>query len=97
MNTAQQELLAEIQRLAIAGSIQTGKRIYHEVIAWGDGAIWSVVRSVDHKSEPLHGSKSVVDEDGDDCNPDLADYCTLYEQRDMLAQWIVENRVKEGV
>jgi hypothetical protein len=97
--TAQQiELLAEIQRLTLAGSKQTGRRMYHEVQPWGDGIVWSIVRVIEGSATPLHTSRVVV-HDGDDAVPDYdpsLDRCTLIQQRDALVQWIADNRKEEA-
>jgi len=94
MTDAQTSLLAQIQALTLAGSEQTGTRMYHEVQPWGTGTIWSTVRIIDQHCNAI-ASTQVVLRDGDDSVPHFdrqTDRCTLTEQRDQLVDWIAANR-----
>lgn len=86
-----QQLLAEILLLAVNGSEQTGKRICHDVTAWGDGALWSQVRVLE--CEDPHDTAVVVEIDGEE-SPLLStgQVTTLSAQREALAHWIAANQ-----
>lgn len=87
------QLLAEILLLAVYGSEQTGKRICHDVTAWGDGSLWSQVRVFEDGQISDHDIAVVVDADGEQ-SPlfSTGKVATLSEQREALANWIAANK-----
>lgn len=109
MDKQQAEVLADIQRLALAGAKQTGLRVMHSVrsdtyIGNGQVFVVSEIRILDRNLAELHKTSVQIDADGYDQPPtylylqDGADYGerTLAQQRDELAQWIASNRKQEA-
>lgn len=91
ITNAQIELLADIQRLAIAGPGQTGHVINHSYSIHADGLVTSSVQvmSLDFESsEHLTSASNRASA--------LYDSVTLGQQRDELASWIAANRKEKA-
>lgn len=91
-----QEVLAEILLLTIYGSERTGKRICHDVTAWGNGSFWSQVRVIEdgwrNDSVPDPGTAVVVEASGEQSPLFISGtVATLSGQREALANWITAN------
>jgi len=98
MTEQQIELLAELQRLAMACSTQTGTRAYHSVQGWPDCGVWSEVRIIRDAGDPPRLDTVVeITADGIEmCVMTTPTIETLSEQRDALAEWIAANRKEEA-
>ncbi len=97
MTPAQTEMLAEIQRLALAGAEQTDTRMWHQVRADQGRYACSDVRVMDRRTlRDLHRTTVMIDRDGYDEPAGIEkEECTLAQQRDELARWIAANRRRE--
>lgn len=92
-----QEVLTDILLLTVLGSERTGKRICHDVTAWGNGSFWSQVRVIedgwrtDSATDP---DTAVVVEANGEQSPlfSTGEVATLSGQREALVDWIAANR-----
>ena len=98
MTEQQIELLAELQRLAMACSTQTGVRVYHSVEAWPEGGVWSEVRIIRDGGNPPHLDTIVEITAGGIERRVITTHTieTLSQQRDALADWIAANRKEKA-
>lgn len=81
ISSEQRQLVQEIQRLAMAGSEQTGVYICHSVSTNTYGLDSTVMFMIDD-TPSLQATTSKY----------LTEYTTLEQQRDELAEWIAKHR-----
>src|SRR5690625_4571457 len=98
MTEQQIELLAELQRLAMACSTQTGVRVYHSIEAWPEGGVWSEVRIIRDGGKPPHLDTVVEITAAGIERRVITTHTieTLSQQRDALADWIAANRKEKA-
>lgn len=101
LSNDQLQLLAAIQSLAASGRAQTGRYVQHDVDFLANGATVSCVKCRED-GYLVHITNAIVSANGKETAADappefIGEHeCTLAQQRDRLARWIVANRKQEA-